>query len=188
MNTETFNNIWNKLEYVGQHKKEFPWLVNKVEDLKPNVIVEIGVDKGGTLKFWEELIDDNGLVVGIDLKDMISWDYKNSNKQIEFIEGDSTKTETADKLKQILNGKEIDFLYADADKTKVRIDFENYSQFVRVGGIIGFHDIKIGRFPKGCVYEGEMQEAEKFFNDLIGHKESMEKNIGTGIWYKESIR
>jgi len=185
MNRKRFDEIYDSLEHVGQDKKEFFWLVNKVEELKPHTIVEIGVDEGGSLKFWEELIDDEGLVVGIDEVKRISWNYKNNKKDVRFILGSSYDPNTIKRLEQILNGRKIDFLFIDADKSKIEIDFENYSKFVRKGGLVGVHDIKIGQFPKEGRYEGEMQEAGKFFESLVGHKECVVYDIGTGIWWKE---
>jgi hypothetical protein len=43
----------------------------------------------------------------------------------------------------LLASRPIDFLYIDADHTYpgVSADFDNYSRFVRPGGLIAFHDI-----------------------------------------------
>ena len=57
--------------------------------------------------------------------------------------GDSHQQEFLDRVKQALNGREVDFLFIDGDHTEegVRSDYNMYSPLVRSGGIIAFLDI-----------------------------------------------
>jgi predicted O-methyltransferase YrrM len=68
---------------------------------------------------------------------------KRSKQKIVAIQGDSHSIDTLNKIKRILNGKKLDFLFIDGDHSYkgVKKDFEMYSPLVRKGGIIAFHDI-----------------------------------------------
>lgn len=153
--------------------------MNKVEALTPKTIIEIGVELGGSLKFWEQLVPPRGLVIGVDenpfTPDRITWDWRNSDRVMRLIIGDSIKPETVRKVEESLEAKTADFLFIDGkhDWNHVSGDFENYSQFVKSGGLVGFHDIGSG-------------EIENFFDSIKGRKEKSHKTIGTGIWWKEA--
>ena len=60
-----------------------------------------------------------------------------------LIRGDSHDSRTLERVKKILGGEELDFLFIDGDHTYegVRRDFEMYSPLVRRGGVVAFHDI-----------------------------------------------
>jgi len=173
LNWEKFNEIWDSV-YVVQDRDELFWLVNKVESLNPKAIIEIGVEKGGTLKFWERVLPPRGLLVGIDRMDPeanVGWDWKSSGRDIALIHGDSADTKTIIEVARFFSYTKADFLFIDATHTNeaVKRDFENYLPFVRSGGLVGFHDIN---------------DVKGFFNSLQGRKEVNIKTIGTGVWWK----
>lgn len=173
MKRERFDQLFQSTHHVVQNPDEFYWLLNKVEALTPQTIIEIGVANGGSLKFWEQLLPKNGLLIGVDNHDKVEWDYRNSDRRVYIVEGDSRSPETVLKVKQLLNGATIDFLFIDATHTPeaARQDWLNYGQFLRSGGIVGFHDL------------GLVQE---FYDTLEGRKEKSLRTIGTGIWWKEA--
>lgn len=143
--------------HAEQDPVEIREVAKVVSSLKPNVIVEIGTYKGGTLFIWTRTNPQAELVVSIDLpggkygggydarreKLYRLFAYNRPHMQMEFIRGNSHLHETAERLKKILNGRLIDFLYIDADHTYqgVKTDFQLYSPLVSKQGIIGFHDI-----------------------------------------------
>lgn len=59
------------------------------------------------------------------------------------IQGDSHARVTIERVGQILPEKDVDFLFIDGDHSYggVKADYQNYSQFVRPGGLIVFHDV-----------------------------------------------
>jgi len=59
------------------------------------------------------------------------------------VRGDSHSPGTLERVREILGGQELDFLFIDADHTYegVKRDFEMYSPLVRRGGVVAFHDI-----------------------------------------------
>ena len=179
MKRERFDQLFQSTHNVIQNPDEFYWLVNLVETLNPKTIIEIGVADGGSLKFWEQLLPENGLLIGVDICDSVRWDYRNSDRRIHLVEGDSRSTETILKVKQLLSGASIDFLYIDGDHgyEYVKTDFLNYSPLVRSKGLVGFHDISLHETHEGPT---------RFFNEIEGKKDALEiqPDMGTGVWWK----
>lgn len=144
--------------HAEQDSEEIRTLAQIVRATKQKVIVEIGTYKGGTLFVWTRTNPTAELIVSIDLpggkygggydgkreKLYRLFAYQRPSTKMKFIRGNSHDKETVEKLKSILAGRKIDFLYIDADHTYsgVKTDFESYSPLVRAGGIIGFHDIR----------------------------------------------
>lgn len=148
--------------YDRIHAEQDPFEIREmaklVSSVKPKVIVEIGTYKGGTLFIWTRTNPQAELVVSIDLpggqygggydakreKLYKLFVHDRPQTEMQFIRANSHLQETAEKLKAILKGRMIDFLYIDADHTYtgVKTDFELYSPLVSSGGIIGFHDIR----------------------------------------------
>lgn len=141
---------------LNQFKEEFKQFADYVKKSGPKTIVEIGTKKGGSFFIWARFVKPNHLI-SIDLpggihgggfvKQKIPFmkyfmaDVKDS--KVSIILGDSHKQETLEKLKTILDGNKIDFLFIDGDHTYqgVKSDFEMYKNLVKEGGLIGFHDI-----------------------------------------------
>lgn len=153
--------------YVSQNFIEIEWLVAKVEKIignntnqnEPSSILEIGVQSGGSMKIWEQLLKRNGkkenikenILIGIDLGETIVWDIKNSDITVEMIVGNSHNIDTLRKVKKILFDKrlpgkdvmrQLDFVYIDGEHTPnaAKKDFYMYGGLVKNGGGVGFHD------------------------------------------------
>lgn len=118
-------------------------------------ICEIGTNKGGTLFIWTQLAESTAKIISIDLPGgAFGGGY--SERSIPFFESfckdgqeltclrlNSHEPSTRDRLKDTLEGELLDFLFIDGDHTYegVKSDYTLYSELVRPGGIIGFHDI-----------------------------------------------
>jgi hypothetical protein len=124
--------VWNN--NPAQREWEMKILYNIVKNFKHDVIVEIGVESGLTLDYWEELADT---AIGIDINP------QRGGQRDNVIIGDSTDDGVIRELEAKLAGREIDFLFIDGnhDYEFARADYENYSRFVAFAGLIGFHDI-----------------------------------------------
>jgi hypothetical protein len=172
-----------------QEPNELKWLIKKVEKLSPlKTIVEIGIDKGGTLKFWDELISEDGLIVGIDINNALE-SYKPKHR-FETIFQDSTLTSTIDKLKIILGESSIDFLHIDGcHEGKVLEDYANFSPFVRKGGLIALHDCgePIKSYHPTATsmrwFRGGAPDVVKCFLQVKLEKEVLQYDQGTGVIY-----
>ena len=133
-----------------QIESEITGLFDAVRKLNPEVICEIGTDRGGTLYLWSKVIKPDGLIISIDLprtyrKSLNRFFHKAffGNKHVYFLRENSQTYACRKKVREILNGKSIDFLFIDADHSYegVKKDFQTYSPLVRKSGLIAFHDI-----------------------------------------------
>jgi len=182
VNYDEFEALYER-NNVQQQKQEFWWLIQKVRALEPKAIIEIGVDKGGSLKFWEQLVPKgDGFVLGVDnnpfFPENILWNYKNSDRQISFVRGDSSDHRTCIMVGAVLKYHQVnkvDFLWIDGAHHAhyPETDFMNYSPFVREGGIVGFHDL----YLKGG-------SVANVFVSRYGWREALIVEWGTGIWIK----
>jgi len=163
-----------------QRAEEFYRLISLVEELKPQAIIEVGVEYGGSFKFWELILPPGGLLIGVDVNpftgEKIIWPWKQSDRVIKLIIGDSMVEETVGRVGEALGGCQADFLFIDGnhDLPHVSADFRNYGRFIRSGGIVGFHDVGSG-------------ESGQFFDSIPGRKEKLRAKtspIGTGVWWK----
>lgn len=151
-----YSNKWERFFWIKQLKQEILDLTLLVEEIKPKVIVEIGTNMGGSLFLFTKVADKNALIISIDLpegpggggypsyRDDFYKSFAVEPKEIHLIKDDSYKQEVLELLKNILNGREIDFLFLDGDHAYegIKMDFDMYTPLVKKGGWVGFHDIK----------------------------------------------
>jgi len=138
--------IIGKLE---QNNNEIIQCVKYIIDLKPHNILEIGTRKGGTFHIWCSLA--TGKRISVDLcEEMSLEEVVERNKKINerfdrvyFIQGNSHDGHILNRVKKVLKGELLDFLFIDGEHINdgPEKDYQMYSPLVRAGGIIGFHDI-----------------------------------------------
>ena len=174
------DNLKNLLDFVykekaikpGQVRYEITQLCKILEKRKPKIVLEIGTANGGTLFLFSKIASKNKncLIISIDLpKGMFGGGYsvlriplyKSFGKNIKLLRLNSHKKETLKKVKKLLNGKKIDFLFIDGDHTYqgVKKDFEMYGPLVKKDGLIVFHDIVEHPKETGC-------EVSKFWKEI----------------------
>jgi cephalosporin hydroxylase len=161
---------------------EFEELVDIYKELKPNVALEIGSLLGYSLHHWFYHSQPNAKIISVDYpvrefcgagdfrcqmqddaikNEWPEWTKKNNN-DFHLIRAKSQDPETIHKVKEILNGDKIDFLFIDGNHEYefVKQDYYLYRDFVRSGGIIAFHDI--AEFESGG-------GVFKFWNEIKGN-------------------
>ena len=113
-------------------------------EVNPEIIVEIGCDRGGTLYAWRALCDR---VYGITLEDNGPGTGGSglglySHGAVICI-GDSHDGASLRNLAGLLAGDPVDVLFLDGDHSAygVRQDLAMYAPLVRAGGLILLHDI-----------------------------------------------
>lgn len=170
-----------------QVKDEILKLLIILNKMKPKTMLEIGTATGGTLFLFSRIISKEGNIITIDLpggrfgggypiwKIPLYKSFALDKQQIHLIRADSHENRTLEKVRSILNGKEIDFLFIDGDHTYqgVKKDFEIYNSLVKKNGIIAIHDIIISPHEIDC-------QVNKFWNEIKTRYEYMEivNNLG----------
>lgn len=150
---------------ITQIPSEIEALIERLRDMQPRTIVEIGTHKGGNSFLFCHAVTSATRVVGVDLC------VQSADKLIHFaragqryfaLHGDSQTESMKQRVQACLGGAEVDFLFIDGDHSYagVKADFELYAPLVRSGGVIALHDIvadhrtRFGR-DTGC-YAGDV--------------------------------
>lgn len=118
--------------------------------------LEIGVFNGGTIYLWKMFFDN---VTGIDI-DNNCCNYVSSQLQkygcdmgsFNIICGDSQLQKTISQL----GDKKFDMIFIDGAHgyEALKLDFENYLPFLKVGGIVAIHDVGQEDKPHGYTPPG----------------------------------
>jgi autotransporter strand-loop-strand O-heptosyltransferase len=147
-----------------QNHKEILEASRFFKSLNVKNFMEIGTDQGGTFAVWGKLSKDkDGIRISVDLPhgpygvntyDPVRRDeyLKSLGTNVTTIHGSSHSEEIKEKVKEILNGELLDFLFIDGDHTYegVKQDYYMYKEFVKDGGWIGFHDTKNTEFHRNA--------------------------------------
>jgi len=174
---------------ITQYTSEFGPLIARVGSIRPRIVLEIGIDWGGTLLHWCDLVGARGLVVGIDCdKNVIAKIRTNFGNHIfrifriaRIIVGDSRAAETLASVKRILKGRYLDFLFIDGDHSYegVKADYQMYSRLVRPGGMIALHDIATPPTVRNPYQKGSYVGVSKFWGELTAARK--EEFIDRGV-------
>ena len=181
-----------------QIKEEISELLKILDKIKPKITLEIGTANGGTLFLFSQVATNDATILSIDLpggkfgggyskwKIPLYKSFARKNQKIHLIRADSHNQKTLEKLKAILNGRKIDFLFIDGDHTYrgVKKDFEMYSPLVKESGIIAFHDI-VGHPPEtGCEVSRFWEEIKEKYEHQEIVKDWAQSWAGIGIIHK----
>jgi len=156
--------------------------LEKIEGIGDVVsIVEIGVDYGFSL-FTFARDFPNARVIGVD-----NFSYGDGKEQQSHLQNflplfpkASIIAAESGEARRVYEHTDfyldIDILHIDADHSYegVKRDFDLWSNAVRPGGVVLFHDIN--SFPEG---------PGRFFKELEGKKDSITQGAGLGIWWKD---
>ena len=72
-----------------------------------DVVLDLGAAPGGWSQVAQELIGEQGTVIGIDLLSIKPLEH------VSFIQGDMTEHETVEKIEHLLNGSEVNVVLSD---------------------------------------------------------------------------
>jgi cephalosporin hydroxylase len=157
---------------MTQAPEEILWLVDVVRAERPRIVVEIGTDQGGTLFLWPYAAADDALIVAVDIRPLgtlgrwapyavVRRALALRRQRVDLVMGvDSHDARTVVRVRLILDGRQIDFWFIDADHSYdgVKRDFELFSPLVRAGGIVAFHDVSAGAWPGVVQFFGELRK------------------------------
>lgn len=185
---------------MKQNMVELLGLVKALQTITMETVCEIGTYKGGTLFIWCQLAADDAEIFSIDLpggefgggydKRLLPLieAFPKTNQKLNTLLGDSHSKEIQNQFAGKLNGRNVDFLFIDGDHTYkgVKQDFEDYSPYVRSGGIIAFHDIvKRKEIPEIEVwrYWNEIKQNYRYHEFI--DSDNINRPIGIGFIYKD---
>ncbi len=142
----------------GQFPAEITPLLKLLAQRPPRRMLEIGTAGGGSFFLFSRVAAEDALLISADLprgrfgggypewRGRLIQSFARPKQGLHLLRADSHAPETFSRIKQLLNGESLDFLFIDGDHRYegVKADFEMYSPLVAAGGRIGFHDIVPG--------------------------------------------
>jgi predicted O-methyltransferase YrrM len=199
---ETYRQNYQKVKELGislrQDPNEFFQLTQHVLKLQANTFVEIGTCGGGSLWMLSQYLPLEATIVSIDLpgaawgkqaskpkKELVAELLTTQGRKVHLVEMDSHEKSTADYLRQLLEGKAIDFLFIDGDHSweGVLSDWRMYHHMVRSGGMIAFHDIVQSKKTRAVKVWALWDVLKTIFKnvELVSHNV---KGYGIGVLWK----
>ena len=142
----------------GQHRSEILQLLEILAREPAKRVLEIGTAGGGTFFLFAHVAAPEAFLISADLPQgmfgggyplwrcQLIRSFARPGQRIELLRTDSHAPASLARIKEMLAGQPLDFLFIDGDHRYegVKADFEMYSPLVRPGGWIAFHDIVPG--------------------------------------------
>lgn len=131
---------------ASQDIGELAAALEAIAAINPEIIVEIGCDRGGTLYAWRQICER---VYGITLADNSTTVGGSGEALIDYGAtihiGDSHDPKSLAWLSGQLDGAPVDALILDGDHSRAGVlaDLDDYGPLVRDGGLILLHDIRV---------------------------------------------
>lgn len=198
---------------LTQRRGEITELWSLYARRQPGIVLEIGTAQGGTFAGWCQLGSPDATIISIDRDtndarprtgepvhpDIYTGPLANTENGgglfclrkyqqiIHAISGWSMDFGTTQKLREILAGRSIDFLFHDAshEANMFARDFEIYWPMVAKGGVFAAHDIAPSAAPdcnKSVAWERIKHEAEYAYRyEYMAHSSFTEMGIGVLI-------
>lgn len=185
---------------ILQIEHEIVPFLNYVRDSRPVIVGEIGLKHGGNTFLFTRLFTEARHIVGLDLVLQNTAKMRflaRPGQRIDLLEGNSYSRPVIERTRQVLHGRQFDFLFIDGDHEYpgVKADFEAYYDMVRPGGLIGFHDIvpdEVARTgtksPASEVYGGGVYKLWAELKPRFEHREFVndwnQHGFGIGVLIK----
>jgi cephalosporin hydroxylase len=168
---------------IQQSEEELSWLFEKLHELKPENIIEIGRLQGGTLWNWLKL--NPKVVVSVDINSPTENEIKKftfwaGNTEIKLVTGKSQEPQIVCKVKKEIELADFIFIDGDHHEHQVEHDWYAYWPLLMSGGIMAFHDI--------APNPSEHCTVHKFWKRLkesgLKTDEIIKSTMGIGVAYK----
>lgn len=126
------------------------WIYQEIlHEIRPDVVVEIGSQYGGSTKYFADLLDlmGNGMVISVD---PYREEYTLVHERVLALTGNSSDRDILAQVEENCKGKDV-FVIQDGNHSKAQVleDLENYSPFVSVGSYFVVEDGIVDLFHSG---------------------------------------
>jgi hypothetical protein len=131
---------------IQQKESEWKWLLSKCEQHQVRSVLEIGCYSGGGTFSFATFVDR---LISVDIARPM-FDTSKVKCNFNYVRGDSSQQDTANKVATLLGQNKMDLLFIDGCHSYhgVKRDFELYSKFA--SKLVAFHDIVDSEFHRSC--------------------------------------
>ena len=152
----TYNFNWMGMPII-QFPQDILAMQEIIWDVKPDLIVETGIARGGSLVFYAsmlELLGGQGRVVGVDIDirahNRAAIEGHPMSKRISMIQGSSTDDSTAEQVYAAARGSNRVLVSLDSNHTHEHVlrELELYSPLVKAGSYLVVFDTSIEDQPE----------------------------------------
>ena len=165
-----------------------------VQSLGAQVFLEIGSAYGGSLYVYAGACSKDALLISVD-QGQFSESLMKVIEKLQgegytptWIEGNSHKATTLERVKSLLNNQPVDFLHLDGDHTAKGVlkDWNMYWPLVRKGGIAAVHDIHFAhRSTRVCDAWPTIREQGAAWCEIVGpFWRETNLRVGIGLVWK----
>ena len=144
---------------IIQYPQDIVALQEIIWKIKPDLIIETGIARGGSLIFSASLLEliGKGEVIGIDVdirkenkKEILNHPL---NKRITMIEGSSISKTVVKKVREITQGKKKVLVILDSNHTHKHVlnELKLYSPLVSKNSYLIVFDTVVDEFPEGLI-------------------------------------
>lgn len=217
---KTASRDWMQLSVDNKYSYQFDWLgvpiIQMPEDLiifqeivyksQPDLIIETGVARGGSIIFWasiQKLCGITGKVLGVDVDirqhARSAINDSNFKDRIDLIEGSSTEDKVVDQVEKIVSQHKRIMVVLDSNHTHEHVlsELEIYSKFVTKDCFLlvldtVIDDLKVdstrpwgpGSSPKSAVKEFMSKNPKKFTCEKSYEQKAVLSVAPHGYWIK----
>ncbi len=124
------------------------WVYQEMmNEIRPDVIIETGTEKGGSALFFASMMDllGKGKIITIDIVKK----QRPSHKRITYLTGSSTSPKIVNTVKRLVKNNKKIIVVLDSDHSKKHVlgELEIYSKFVPKGSYMVVEDTNINGHP-----------------------------------------
>jgi cephalosporin hydroxylase len=184
---------------ASQQADEIRRLLARLIALQPRYVCEVGCYRGGTLFLFCQAAAPDAHIISLDLAHAPErlrayQHFRRHAQRLSFVSGDSHAPQTLKRVRRLLRGAQLDFLFIDGDHSYagVKADFETYAPLVRSGGLIALHDIvpnrSLSQGEQTVAYSGEVYRFWQELKTSYAHEEYIhspdQDGYGIGVLVK----
>lgn len=157
----SYNFTWMGRPII-QYPQDMIAMQELIWQVKPDLIIETGIARGGSLVFYAsmlELLGGSGKVLGIDIDirehNRLAIEEHPMYRRIEMIQGSSIDPEIVAQVREHTLGRERIMVVLDSNHTHdhVLAELEMYSDFVTLGSYLVVFDTVVENLPEDCMFD-----------------------------------
>ncbi len=162
---------WKNTRWLGHRTMKCPldlWIYQEIlHDLKPDVVIETGVNEGGGAAFLVSIMDSigKGKLITVDIELL---EGRPIHERITYIKGSSTEEKIVEQIFQMIRDSKVVLVILDSDHNKphVLMEMEIYSKFVTRNSYMIVEDSNVNGHPIMPNWgEGPFEAVEEFLKN-----------------------